>query len=269
MKIYTDGSKNDQGVGFAVVSPVSQVQYSLPEQTSVYTAELIALKYALDVAKESNEEATTIFSDSRSALEAIQDFYPRNQIVREIQKKTHKLIKQGKTISFCWIPAHVGIPGNEKADQAAKEAISCSQASDKIPIKDYHPSLKKAIWKRWQNLWNIEPLTNKLRNLKEGVLPWKQEAKDRETEVMMARLRIGHTRLTHCHLMEKPNGEPSQCNNCQVDLSVRHIFEECPQISRIRQATIGQNPIRQVLGPEAPIGKIKEFIKKIGINAAI
>ena len=245
------------------------MQHSLPNEASVYTAELVALKYALDLVKDTNERSTTIFSDSRSALEAIQDFYPRNPIVREIQKKTDKLIRKGKAVTFCWIPAHVGVPGNEKADKAAKEAIKSNQARDRIPIKDYHPSLKKMIWRRWQNLWNVEPMTNKLKNIKKEVNPWKQEAKDRETEVMIARLRIGHTRLTHCHLMEKPNEEPSRCNNCQVELTIRHIFEECPQVNEARRATIGQKTMEQVLGPEAPIGKIKEFLKKIGIYNAI
>ena len=273
LNIYTDGSKNEQGVGFAVITPESQVQHSLPNETSVYTAELMAIHYALDLAKNRDGMPTTIYSDSRSALEAIQDFYPKNQLVKEIQKRIDKLLREGETVSFCWIPAHVGVPGNEKADKAAKAAIQCTQARDGIPCRDYYPSLKKIIWRRWQNAWNSEPMANKLRNIKEDVNPWKQEAKERETQVLMTRLRIGHTRLTHCHLMEKPNGgikpEPSKCNNCQVDLSIRHIFEECPQIADIRRATIGQRTMEQVLGPEAPIGRIKEFLKRIGINDTI
>ena len=34
--------------------------------------------------------------------------------------------KQGKTIALCWIPSHVGIPENEKADSDAKGGLSFS-----------------------------------------------------------------------------------------------------------------------------------------------
>jgi len=34
------------------------------------------------------------------------------------------LTNSGETVIFCWIPGHVGIPGNERADRVAKAALS-------------------------------------------------------------------------------------------------------------------------------------------------
>ena len=44
-------------------------------------------------------------------------------------------------------------------------------------------------------------------------------------EVILTRLRIGHTRVTHSFLME--NGNMPYCQDCLVPLSVLHILAEC------------------------------------------
>ena len=48
----------------------------------------------------------------------------------------------------------------------------------------------------------------------------------RRLEVSLSRLRIGHTRLTHGHLMARE--VPSICGRCLVRLSVFHVLIECP-----------------------------------------
>ena len=39
----------------------------------------------------------------------------------------------GKDFVFCWNPSHVGIPGREKADQAAKDALTEDEFR-KVPV---------------------------------------------------------------------------------------------------------------------------------------
>ena len=44
-------------------------------------------------------------------------------MIRDIAERCHHLHTVNKIISFCWIPSHVGIRGNERADAAAKIAL--------------------------------------------------------------------------------------------------------------------------------------------------
>ena len=155
--IYTDGSKSNTGVGAASVFPDSVTKIGLPLNTSVFTAELTALEAALGNISSANVKSVTIFSDSRSALDAINQFSPKNHLVRNIQQKIHQIITSGCKIEICWIPAHIGIKGNEEADQAAKEASSLNITVKEIPIGDWISSAKPLIFQDWQTKWDHSP----------------------------------------------------------------------------------------------------------------
>ena len=40
------------------------------------------------------------------------------------QKKNERLKKRGVRINFCWVPSHVGVLGNEFADEVASEDLT-------------------------------------------------------------------------------------------------------------------------------------------------
>ena len=126
--------------------------------------------------------------------------------------------------------------------------------------------MKDAQNRKWQLRWNIEPRTNKLKNIKDTVKRWTTSAKmDRKTEVMLARLRIGHTLITHGHLMTLPREEPPKCNKCDVQLTVCHMIQDCPHVNRQRIQTIGRNPISEVLGSNVKIASLTKYLKSIQI----
>ena len=54
----------------------------------------------------------------------------------------------------------------------------------------------------------------------------------RRQEVMICRLRIGHTRVTHSYLMNR-EVEPF-CDDCLVPLTVKHLLAECPSLRELR-----------------------------------
>ena len=59
-----------------------------------------------------------------SSLEALGGFKIELDLVLKIIKDYTYLTNAGKTTKFCWIPSHVNIPGNDRADTAAK-AVTC------------------------------------------------------------------------------------------------------------------------------------------------
>ncbi|KYN05751.1 hypothetical protein ALC62_03316, partial [Cyphomyrmex costatus] len=78
-------------------------------------------------------------NDSKSALEALcnpQGIH-RNYIIYYIKKAFYEIQKQGKSVTLFWVPAHVGIPGNETADLAAKDAaINGFKPPFRVPYED-------------------------------------------------------------------------------------------------------------------------------------
>ena len=96
----------------------------LPDAASIFRAELYALLLAIDVVRRSKEKNFVIFSDSMSSLQSINGFNLDSDLVQKFLKDYTILAKNGKNIILSWIPSHVGILSNEKADAAAKSALS-------------------------------------------------------------------------------------------------------------------------------------------------
>ena len=107
----------------------------------------------------------------------------------------------GKIVSFCWLPSHVGIKGNEKADSAARSALSFQTTDFKIPFIDFKSATEAHFVKAWQEHWN-NVMFNKLKLLKPNLgLTKFTNVRSRRDQTVLYRLRIGHTYLTHSFLL--------------------------------------------------------------------
>ncbi|CAF4924610.1 unnamed protein product [Rotaria socialis] len=225
--IYTDGSKTNEHVAAAATSGNVFSVSRLMTFASIYTAELVAIIKALRYINLQYSTSFVIYSDSRSALEAITKNIPNHPLICEIQRWIVLLNSNNKAISLCWVPAHVRIEGNELADQLAREATNLHISNRAIPASDYIPIIKSTIYSQWQHKWEETPQSNKLRQIKETVKRWSVSSSQiRRWETVLTRLRIGHTRITHGHLMTNSREQPN-CDTCHVPLTVPHILLSC------------------------------------------
>ena len=122
--IYTDGSKVETKVASAYVCPYGTRGYRLRDGCSIFTAEVEAINKALTYVKVSTRKSFVIFSDSMSVLQAIESQESKNPLVNRVLQACQEILSDGKFITFCWIPSHRDITGNEHADRAAKDALS-------------------------------------------------------------------------------------------------------------------------------------------------
>ncbi|KAL4091429.1 hypothetical protein QTP88_026121 [Uroleucon formosanum] len=165
-QVYTDASKNKNGVGFSVITDQNNHLFKLPPSSSIFTAETHAIYQALLIITSSNStNSHIIISDSLSALNAISNPYPKNELIQHIQKLIYEIYTP---TCFMWVPSHIGISGNEKADTSAYEAtlfplyiqINTSSSFETFSI------IHQKIIDEWQHFWENLPLSNKLRNVK-------------------------------------------------------------------------------------------------------
>jgi ribonuclease HI len=65
-----------------------------------------------------------ICSDSASVLSSVKKGWSdRGDLFVEMMVLLMGVERMGVVVSFCWVPAHVGLEGNEKADVVAKSAV--------------------------------------------------------------------------------------------------------------------------------------------------
>ena len=84
----------------------------------------------------------------------------------------------------------------------------------------------------------------------------------RQEEVVLARLRIGHTRITHSYLLKRE--EPPYCFGCDTLFTVRHFLLECGDFSHIRNKYFHVDTIKQLFN-DVPIDNVFLFLKEINL----
>ena len=265
-QLYTDGSKQDEVASFGLHCELGDISKRILDGSSIFTAELEGIQQALRAIDVSTLKKFVIFCDPKSVLESIDNYNTDNPLVVQVLDHIQS-IPSHKIVKFCWIPSHVGIPGNELADAAANEARAGEEdITRRIPSSDLNPLVKNFIRDKWQRRYDdhhsyTRPL--KLKEIMPTISPFYVLGHERREEVVIHRLRIGHTRLTHGFLME--NRPDPICNFCHNDiLTVRHLLLECNRLNNIRSNFYDADDLEDLFD-RYPFKPILDFLREIRV----
>lgn len=248
--IYSDGSQSDRGyngAGIFITNKAFTKQdcwaWNLGKECEVYDAELYAIKKALKTAYRRLQIQTLdiwIFSDSQAALQALKKGDPKaNQaLYRDIYKWAQKIREKGVQIHLDWVPGHMGIYGNAKADECAKYGANWSEKDPKtfLSISFLKKKLKAKALEEWQEIWGKAKISDHYKQFK--MQPkWKPSPLKLSKQLWstIIQLKLGHGYF-RSYLVRLPAYNSGTCNLCQTnqEQTPYHLLLHCSAYRDIR-----------------------------------
>jgi hypothetical protein len=189
-------------VGYAIVKEEHTIQKRILPQNMVFSAEQSAIIGAIQSEKNSRHEKVIITAFLSTIMAAENRTPTKNPKTQTIRKMLIVEDQKGPRITLLWVSRHKGIPGNEKADQQAKEALNKDMPTT---IRYLPDDLKKLLTEedlkkreRWKNG------NNEMKERKPDV-ERKEDTKGmpRKEQMAISRLRTGYTRASHGPKIER------------------------------------------------------------------
>ncbi len=196
-----------------------------------------------------------VLTDSQAALQAIASPEIKLRTVWDCVRDLNRACDRRK-VTVCWIKAHAGYPGNERADQLAKigavnaqpgiiTLASCAKSPAQV-----RNTCRGLLYDKWTLAWQGEPTCRQTKQ-------WFPKASidhvrgilslDRETISVVVQMLTGHNYLRR-HNVIVGDAEDDQCRLCMEDEeSSFHIIAECPALATARRTTFGTHCLVQPL----------------------
>lgn len=292
--IYTDGSGIDGHVGAAAVCPriakALQRYLGSDKEHNVYAAEITALELAAEIARSSPASYTKciIYVDSQAAIQGINK--PGKQsgqanLIAAITTIQTLVDERQMLIEIIWVPGHENVEGNEKADEAAKEAAVSEGNDPGIPTATYKPlksarsvNIKQEITAEWNESWQsrapnrdakqLRRITKKPNALRGNKL-YKAIELTRHQTAQLARLRSGHCSLKqYLHRFNHAESPRCECGSGAIE-NVEHFLLHCPRYDRqrarlVREVGVGGMRVEKLLGRRGMIRHTLKYVDETG-----
>jgi hypothetical protein len=200
-----------------------------------------------------------IFTDNQASIQSMQR--PKHQSGQYILQHNITLLdtlrKSGVSVELHWIPAHIGVPGNEKVDQLAKEAAGF-KGSPRGDTPAMIPKLKascKRILKRvchekWTYTWATSTETGASYRRQFGSSLDRHINKlyagmEKAQSSLLIQMRTGKIGL-NSYLHKIKRADKPWCDCKEGNQTVAHILEECPLYRRQRHSIFNRYVLRDV-----------------------
>ena len=222
------------GAGYIITTDnnnttLEERSFKLPDYSTVYQTELTAIIEACKYLSTYTNTHIIIWSDSFSSIQAISLLSTRSRTTRDCYD-TLNALGSTNTLEIRWIAAHIGLWGNEKADELAKIGTTSEstipQSYIKRLIDDKVTRLNQETWltdsPRHTKLTYGHKHANIIKNLNTTL------SNNRQNYRTAVHLITGHCGLNkHLHTIRKSN--TSACPMCgDGEETVLHFLGQCP-----------------------------------------
>ncbi|EUC61565.1 reverse transcriptase from transposon X-element protein, putative [Rhizoctonia solani AG-3 Rhs1AP] len=298
IKIFTDGSMMGGHVGAAAVlyrdgrEVAAMKRYvGTDKEHEVYEAEVIGLLLGLELlAREQGVREAAFFIDNQAVLRTLQAGSTNNLgYLYEHLDEAIRMVRERNTgikLEARWIPGHAGVVGNERVDDAAKQAADQTQPTDdlmplslrgKIPI---NPTAAKRTrragmekeWKTWTREEGDARRTERFTREMDPGYPSMQFKKDadpltRHQLATLTQLRIGHY-PTQGYLHRFTLVDSPRCPHCDTrSESVVHLLMGCRALDnarrdRDREMGAASRSIKALLTPGDHTKYLMSYLRK-------
>ena len=237
--IYTDGStdarQRNGGAGVFIQNRDGMTLYeaSFPagEWCSSYGGECVAALRALEWIEENNVRDCTIITDSMSLQKSIEnnDWKNGDNWLKQIKRKMYDMRSKTR-IKMLWIPSHIDIDGNERADALALTGSSMSQANVPVAQSIVRAKIKARKWTVTHG--RAAPMYGERRSPKFEI----ERRWPRDVRRNFQQLRTGHSKLLkrYRYIIDLEEDPYCDCGMMEEE-TLEHVLCRCPALEEQRK----------------------------------
>jgi hypothetical protein len=227
-----------------------------------------------------------IYTDNQAAIRLLAKPKGRSgaYLLKTIARKIQELQDDGLPTEIYWIPAHKGIPGNEAADRAAKEATGWRKSGKPGPKADISEELftlkatlktwiHKEANRRWASEWQNETKGRSTRKYTpeptKRILRMHENLTKRQSAILV-QMRTGKIGLNDFLFSRRvPGILRPECECGEGRQTVDHVLLRCRKHDELRNRKLGylrgRGDLRKILNEHKPATKAIKFMEQTQI----